>query len=258
MTPQLSIKQKQVLGVTAFVAVVVVALSALHVVRLAGVLLDESRARAELLSALAFDQASEALRAAGAGTRAEAYQALRRDPSLRSTLRAAILGEGVAYAAIVDPAGIVVAHGDPEQIGARLPDAGNLAELVDRGGIAQLLSVYEEARTFEWRQEMALGGEPFGEIRIGVSTLLVRTELDEALGPALVAAILALGVSVLVAMLLAHVVLRPIHVIRSGLTRLGRGDLGATLDLRDEEFRDLGDLFERVTAQLKAAAPDGV
>ncbi|MGE0043070.1 MAG: PAS domain-containing sensor histidine kinase, partial [Vicinamibacterales bacterium] len=62
----------------------------------------------------------------------------------------------------------------------------------------------------------------------------------------------------LVAMLLAHVVLRPIHVIRSGLTRLGRGDLGATLDLRDEEFRDLGDLFERVTAQLKAAAPDGV
>ena len=35
-------------------------------------------------------------------------------------------------------------------------------------------------------------------------------------------------------MLLAQVVLRPMHVIRSSLSRLGRGDLGATLDLRDD------------------------
>ncbi|MGE3274151.1 MAG: ATP-binding protein [Vicinamibacterales bacterium] len=258
MPLQLSIKQKQVLGVTAFVAVVVVALSALHVVRLAGVLLEESRARAELLSALVFDQAGQALQAAGAATRGEAYEALRRDPSLRSTLRAATLGESVAYAAIVDPAGTVVAHGDPMQVGVRLPPAGDFAALLDRGGLAKLLSIYEEARTFEWRQQMELGGEPFGEIRIGVSTLLIRTELDDALGPALLAAAVAFGVSVLVALLLSHVVLRPIHVIRSGLTRLGRGDLGATLDLRDEEFRDIGDVFDRVTAQLKAAAPEGV
>ena len=38
-------------------------------------------------------------------------------------------------------------------------------------------------------------------------------------------------VAVVVAVLLSHIVVRPIHVIRSGLSRLGQGDLGATLDL---------------------------
>ena len=60
-------------------------------------------------------------------------------------------------------------------------------------------------------------------------------------------------------MLLAQLVLRPMHVIRSSLSRLGRGDLGATLDLRDdEEFRELGDVFDQVSAQLRAASPAGL
>jgi signal transduction histidine kinase len=49
------------------------------------------------------------------------------------------------------------------------------------------------------------------------------------------------------------------HVIRSSLTRLGRGDLGATLDLKDdEELRELGDVFDQVSAQLRAASPEGL
>ena len=68
---------------------------------------------------------------------------------------------------------------------------------------------------------------------------------------------LALVIAVSVAMLLAQVVLRPIHVITSGLTRLGRGELGKPLDLRDEEFRDLGDVFDQVSAQLQMAVGDG-
>ena len=102
---------------------------------------------------------------------------------------------------------------------------------------------------------MALGDEPFGEIRIGLSTLLVRDDLNESLAPAALAAGVSLLAAVLVAMLLAQLVLRPMHVIRSSLTRLGRGDLGATLDLRDdEELRDLGDVFDQVSAQLRAAS----
>jgi signal transduction histidine kinase len=53
--------------------------------------------------------------------------------------------------------------------------------------------------------------------------------------------------------------LRPMHVIRSSLSRLGRGDLGATLDLRDDaELRELGDVFDQVSAQLRAASPQGL
>ena len=54
-------------------------------------------------------------------------------------------------------------------------------------------------------------------------------------------------------MLLAQLLLRPIHVIRSGLTRLGRGEFGVRLDLdQDDEFGELGTFFNAVSAQLSA------
>ncbi len=53
-------------------------------------------------------------------------------------------------------------------------------------------------------------------------------------------------------MLLAQWMLRPIHVIQSGLTRLGRGELDVALDLPGDEFRDLGSSFDAVSAQLSA------
>ena len=46
--------------------------------------------------------------------------------------------------------------------------------------------------------------------------------------------------------------LRPIHVIQSGLSRLGRGELDVALDLPGEEFRDLGTSFDAISAQLSA------
>ena len=54
-------------------------------------------------------------------------------------------------------------------------------------------------------------------------------------------------------MLLAQLLLRPIHVIRSGLTRLGRGEFGVRLDLdQGDEFGELGTFFNRVSEQISA------
>ena len=54
-------------------------------------------------------------------------------------------------------------------------------------------------------------------------------------------------------MILAQLLLRPIHVIRSGLTRLGRGEFGVRLDLnQQDEFGELGTFFNTVSAQLSA------
>jgi signal transduction histidine kinase len=48
--------------------------------------------------------------------------------------------------------------------------------------------------------------------------------------------------------------LRPIHVIQSGLTRLGRGELNVSLDLPEgDEFRDIGTSFKAVSDQLTAS-----
>ena len=251
---RLSIKQKQVLGVTAMVAVIVAALSLLHLVNLAHALLEESRARAELLANAVYLQARDVVT-----DRETAYDVLRSSRSVQSALEAAIYSQDVADAVIVDPAGVVIASSDPVQVGATLPRRTPLNNVLAESGFGQVRFIYVAEQTLEWTQPIALGDQPFGEIRIGFSTLLVRRDLNQSLAPAAVAAGVSLLVAVLAAMLLAQIVLRPIHVIRSSLSRLGRGDLGATLDLRDdEELRGLGDVFDQVSGQLRAAAAEGL
>ena len=58
---RLSLKQKQVLGVTFMVALIVIALSLLHLINTAGVLLAESRDRFELFGSAVYSQAASAI-----------------------------------------------------------------------------------------------------------------------------------------------------------------------------------------------------
>ena len=247
----LSIKQKQVLGVTSIVVLVVLVLSVMQLTTLTRTLLQQSRDRAELIAMAIGHSVSEL-----AVTEETAYQELRRDPGVQTALETALYSDDVVYAAILDGQGTVIAHSDRSRIGERLPGGDDLAVLAGAGALAQLRSVYQTERMLEWRQPLMLGDRPVAEIRVALSTLLARETLDSSLEPAALAALIALGGAILVAVVLAQIVVRPIHVIRSGLSRLGKGDLGATLDLKGDEFKELGDVFASVTNQLKAAIPD--
>ena len=251
---RLGIKGKQIAGVTAIVGVAIVALSVLHVARLAEVVLHESEARGELLANAIFHRARELVTNAP-----DPYAALRTDPGLRAILESSIYGESVTDASIIDTSGTIVASSDPTQVGMPMLERPDLTTLVnDSGAIDQLGLLYsQEGQSLEVQLPMVIeqGGrdEAFGSIRIGVSTLLMRQEVNASLRPAIITAVFALGIAVLVAALLARLLLRPIHVIRSGLTRLGKGEFGVTLDLPPgDEFAELGDFFNTVSQQLSA------
>ena len=246
---RLGIKGKQVFGVTSIVGTVVVILSVMNLIRLTQVSLEESRARAELLRDAIFHRAREAV-----SLGADPYRALEADPGLRSILESALYSKNVTFAAIADIDGVAVAHADRGLEGQKLSPGEDLAELLSGSALSQLAAVYSgQGRNFELRQPLLLGDRAIGSIRIGVSTLLIRQDLNASLGPAFVTALAALAVSVIVAVVLAQLLLRPIHVIRSGLTRLGRGEFGVRLDLnQDDEFGELGTFFNTVSAQLSA------
>jgi len=251
---RLSLKQKQVIGVTLMVALIVIALSLLHLSNTADVLLEESKDRFELFGSSVYSQAAVAIAAPET-----AYNDVRVSKYVQSALQSALYSEDTIDASIVDPTGVVIASSDPEQVGKTVPRRPQLNELIALNPVAKLRAIYASENNLEWTQPMALGETPFGEIRIGLTMALVRRDLNDSLGPSTLAAGIALLVAVLTSLLLAQLVLRPMHVIRSSLSRLGRGDLGATLDLRDDaEFRDLGDVFDQVSAQLRAASPAGI
>ena len=246
---RLGIKGKQIAGVTAIVGIAVLVLSGLYVTGLVDVVLRGSLARGQLLSNAIFHRAREVVT-----TSPDPYEALRTDPGLRSILESSIYGASVTGASILDASGYVIASSDPTRVGRPHTDTADLTELLDQDLVRQLEVIYsQEGQTLEVRQPMMLGDEAFGAIRIGVSTLLMRQELNAALRPALITAAVALGVAIFVAAFLAQLLLRPIHVIRSGLTRLGKGEFGVTLDLPPgDEFGELGTFFNTVSRQLSA------
>ena len=246
---RLGIKGKQIAGVTAIVGVAMVTLSLLYVTRVAGVVLQESHARGQLLSNAIFHRAREVVTGS-----VQPYEALRADPGLRAILESSIYSGSVTGAVILDTSGTIVASSDPARVGAHWPESPDLAALLEQRPFDQLRVIYsEDGQTLEVRQPMLLGDEAFGSIRIGLSTVLMRQELNAALRPALITAAVALGVAVFVAALLAQLLLRPIHVLRSGLTRLGKGEFGVKLDLpQDDEFGELGTFFNTVSQQLSA------
>ncbi len=246
---RLGIKAKQVSGVTAIVVMVVVVLSAINLSALARVRLEESEARGDLLANAIYHRARQVV-----GGQTDPYAALRQDPGLRSILESSIYSKNVTYAAVLDAADVVVAHTDPGREGERLAPRGDLNELLGRSSLAQLRAIYtEEGRTYEVQQPLRLGTADFGSIRIGVSTLLVRQDLGATLRPPLYTALIALGVAAVIATLLTQVLLRPIHVIGSGLAQLRKGELGVTLDLpQQDEFGELGTSFNELSAQVAA------
>jgi signal transduction histidine kinase len=244
------IKAKQVAGVTTLVVVVVVALSAYHVATLVRVNFEETASRGQMLAAAIFQRAKEVV----AQGLTDPYEAIRTDGGIRSIIESSTASwPGVTYVAVVNKDGVAVAHSSPSLEGDKLTKQDDFAKLSDASPWTQIFAVYSD-KILEISLPMRDEREntDFGEIRVGVTTTLVRSDVRKAVNATLGALLVALGAASLVAMLLSQWMLRPIHVIQSGLTRLGRGELDVKLNLEEQEFRDLGSSFDAISAQLAA------
>ena len=245
----MGIKAKQVAGVTTLVVVVVVALSAYHVATLVRLNFEETAARGQLLAQLILQRAKEVV----AQGLTDPYEALRTDGGIRSIIESSTANwPSVNYVAIVDAKGVAVVHNYSTLVGTQVAQQEDFAKVATAGPLARLRAVYSDS-TYEISLPIVDETNAlFGDIRVGLTTTLVRVDIKKTLSWTVVAILIALAAASLVAMLLSQWMLRPIHVIQSGLSRLGRGELDVTLDLKEEEFRDLGSSFDAISAQLSA------
>jgi len=244
-----SIRVKQIVGVTLIVGLAVVALSILYAARLTDVVLHESYSRGQLMARTILHRAGAVVTGDG-----DPWTQLRGDSGLRSIIEASAYSDNITTATIVDTNGIIVIANLRSMVGQLSPQQDDLGALDESDAYAKLKEIYTgDGRTLEVREQLKRGDEEFGSIRIGVSTLLMRRELDELFWGALFTVTAALGIAVFVAGVFAQLLLRPIHVLRSGLTRLGKGEFGVRLDLPPgDEFGELGNFFNTVSEQLSA------
>lgn len=255
---RLGMKAKQVIGVTLIVALAIAALTTVYLGLMVRVWLSETQAPGELVAKAAYQRA---FAVAAADTTGDLATALRNDSGLRSILEASLYSKSVMFAAITDAQGKVLAHNDPDPslVGTTLAVGVPLADLVAAGPIQQLRAIYTPGGgTYDVEQPLLIsGGSAFGAIHVGVSTLLIRGQMDEALRELRWPILGVLAGTVLVAMLLANVILRPISVISSGVARLGRGEFDAAMDLPDDaELRDVSESIKAIGVRLAAGGAD--
>jgi len=148
---RLSLKQKQVLGVTLMVALIVIALSLVHLTNTAGVLLAESRDRFDLYGSSVYTQAASAITNPDT-----AYGDVRSSRYVQSVLQSALYSQDIIDAFIVDPTGVVIASSDAEQVGKTLARRPQLNDLITLDGVARLRAIYASENNIEWTQPMAL------------------------------------------------------------------------------------------------------
>ncbi len=245
---RVSLRARQTAAVTLLIALAMTALSVQHLANLARVGLEDSRSIGVLLGRMIYQRAREAIAAGG-----DPEVALRTDQGIRSILEStAVYGNNVTYAAVVDNDSRAIAHSFPAAEGQKIEPGENLAAVLEGGTIAQIRTIYAD-RALEVTLPLELGDAPFGAIRVGLSPVLIRDDLTKALRPMVFTTVLLSAAAILVGLVLATRILRPIHVINSGLMKLGRGEKVGSIDLPpDEELEGVGESFRAISEKLAA------
>lgn len=248
---RIGLKVQEILAVTALVALVAVGAVVLNFAQLTRLVVQEAERQAELIARQVYAQSSRTLRKA---PQRSAWEALRRDADLRALLDSSLgYSPHLQYLLIADSGGRIRLHGERAKEGQAAPDRPLLAELLATGAMRRALHLYRPGQVYEVRLVLRLGSEAFGAIRLGVSTALLRRELEEAARRGLGLLAVALPLGWLVALGLARLALRPIRRIAKAMELARRGELAAAPDLgREEEFRELAAQLELLGNEVQA------
>ncbi len=248
---RLGVGFKEALAVTLLTFLVVATTTAVHLSQLTRVVVQEASRQASLVAQQIYAQSAQALsRTPGSTPR----DVLRRDRDLRSLLDASVgYSPHLLYAFIMDQTGKTLLHTERPREGTLAVPRRRLNELLEVDPLSRLMALYGGNQTFEVVLPIKLNEQPFGSIHLGVSTVLLRRELNDALRQSMTLAAIALPLAWLAAMALARLIRRPLRILTAEMDRLRRGefDVGGGLEGGDE-FQELAGQLQRLGRELQA------
>jgi PAS domain S-box-containing protein len=258
---QLRLRTKLTLVMTGLVLLVVAAVSGVYFAQLIQQVLDQSERRASELARSTFEQINGALRDAKAqGWRPEsnapedihdyvAY-ALGASQGLQAQLQAANASSGIYEVSITDHDGRVLASTDKSLVGKFPSRRAPLTQLT-RGGVLHQLKLLAGPRgTYEFDYKFNYGEEPFGEVRVAVSSaLLLRDEILPIVRKLGTIVLLALVISTVLAAVVSGATLAPLARISAQLDRISAGQYDAPVpEVRG--FAGSGDELGQVSRKI--------
>ena len=246
-----SLKAKETLGVTLLAFLVVATTSILHLSQLTRVTVLEASRQAELVARQIYSQSSRSL-ARGHGE--NPWEVLKRDPELRSLIEASVgYSPDLVYVFLADLADRAVLHSERSKEGALAPQRATLGELLSIDALHRFWALYKGGVVYEATLPLNLNDRPFGSVRLGFSTSLLRREMNSSLQRGLVLAGLSLPLAWLVAMGLVNLALKPIRSITRQMERMRRGEFEVGGDLaQGDEFKELASELQLLGQQLQS------
>jgi len=125
--------------------------------------------------------------------------------------------------AILDSDGKAILDTDPDLVGKKVADRPEFNEIENAGFRRKLRLVYSSPTIYEVRMPLLLNGVAFGSIRVGVSTIFLRSELTPKLRHAIGLSAIAILCSLILAALLSRVALGPLEHINRSLDNMTDG-----------------------------------
>ncbi len=226
--PRLRLKTKLVLAISGLVFVLVAALSCLYVSQIFRQRIKQSYDNADFITHQVLHAARRALESEALASRLDQELGqplpssardriatiLQHDPAITALLQTVVGYNPEAYdVALTDRNGIALVHTDPSGVDKLMPVRPAYAALRNGSFFAQLGAVFGPARVYQVTLPVQRQGAPFGEIRVGLSTLFLKRELVPQFNRALLVSGSALLMSLLIAAMLSNYALQPLEVI---------------------------------------------
>jgi len=130
----------------------------------------------------------------------------------------------VMDAAIIGTDGKALLHTDSSLVGKFVPARPDFRQVQSAGFREQLHLVYGPPSVYDVSYDVRLAGEPFGSIRIGVSPVFLKPEINLKLMQALYSSIALIVVSLFLSAGISNLALGPLKEINRNLDSVAAGD----------------------------------
>jgi signal transduction histidine kinase len=262
--PALRLKTKLVIAITGMVAVIVATISGFYVAEVVRQRIFEAYNASSLIEHQIFSVARGALEADLSNTKidldnpaqvaAETEELLQTDYELNALLDSVVGDSPTIYdAAITDVRGQALLHTNSAYFGKIVPPREDFLTVVNGGIRKQLKVIYGPAGVYDVRLPLMRDGKPFGEVRVGVSTLFLKDQVQERMRGTLILAGSAILICIVMAAGLSNLALRPLAAISHRLDLITSGQTEVT-DFpvpRSDEYGAVSSKIDRLGRQMR-------
>jgi PAS domain S-box-containing protein len=235
---QLRLRTKFTLVMTSLVLLVVTVLSGVFAAQLLDQVVLETNARVNDLCGQVFLEAHNAIKAAAeSGLRPQSdspqeihdyvRHAFEINEGLRTLLKAAKVNPLIYEVSITDNDGMVLVSTDENQQGRFLARRTPLSQLIQRNFLHKVRVLARQSSKYEVDYPFTNGNEPFGEVRVVISSSLLLDDIKPSLRTSGIIVLVALVISTLLAAIVSRATLAPLVDITAQLDRISAGEYDA-------------------------------